>query len=99
MIETETFSQVGGARFDFFNATWPFAKIKVSSNAIELKCFSRKYKFEKDEIKELREYIGMISKGLLIEHRLKNYPKHIVFWTFSFNRLKNSLEKFGYSVN
>jgi hypothetical protein len=99
MIGNESFSQVGGARFDFFNATWPFVKIYVSPNTIKLKCFSKKYTFEKDQIVDLREYAGMMSKGLLIEHKHKNYPHHMVFWTFKFNRLKHNLERLGYMVN
>lgn len=99
MIENESFSQVGGARIDFFNATWPFVKINVTPNTIELKCLSKKYIFERDQIVDLREYEGMFSKGLLIEHKLKNYPHHIVFWTFKFDRLKHGLERFGYIVN
>ena len=99
MIKNEIFSQIGGTRLGFFNATWPFAKISVSQDTLELKCFSKKYKFEKDQIIDLREYNGMMSKGLLIEHKLNDYPEHIVFWTFKFERLKHSLEKFGYLIN
>ena len=99
MIEAEIFSQIGGARFGIFNATWPFAKINVSPNKIELKCFLKTYQFEKDKIIRLREYNGIISKGLLIEHNLKDYPHHVVFWSLKFERLKNRLKNFGYLVN
>jgi hypothetical protein len=99
MIKDEKFSQIGGARLDFFNATWPFARITVSPEMIELKCFSKKYQFLKDQIIDLREYNGIISKGLLIEHKLKSYTHHMVFWTFNFQKLKVGLEGFGYVVN
>jgi len=36
---------------------------------------------------------------LLLEHKLKNYPHHMVFWTFNFHKLKIGLEGFGYFVN
>jgi hypothetical protein len=90
MIRIEKFSQIGGARLDIFNATWPFAKITATPELIELKCFSKKYQFIKDQIVDLREYTGIISNGLLIEHKVKKYPHHIVFWTFAFGKLKSN---------
>jgi hypothetical protein len=79
MIEAGEFSQIGGVRFDTFNATWPFAKIKVLPSTIKLKCFSKKYILTKDQIVGLRECNGILFKGLLIEHNLTNYPHHMVF--------------------
>jgi hypothetical protein len=99
MIEAGKFSQIGGVRLDSFNISWPFAKISVSPNTIELNCFLKKYVLKKDQLKELREYKGIFSRGLLIEHSLTNYPQHMVFWTFRFENLKKHLESMGYLVN
>jgi len=99
MIEAGKFSQIGGVRLDTFNISWPFAKISASPNTIELKCFLKKYILKKDELKALREYNGIFSRGLLIEHHLTNYPHHMVFWTFKFDKLKKHLENMGYFVH
>jgi len=95
---TNNFSQRGGARLGAFNATWPFAKIVVDSGSLKLLVFFKKYHFNKNEIAGLRGYEGIFSIGLLIEHHKKDYPHHIVFWTFNFTKLKSSIEALGYSI-
>jgi hypothetical protein len=92
------FTQKGGARLDNFNATWPFAKLFVSREKVKLKVFSKEYEFEKNQIIGLREYNGILSKGMIIEHNKREYPHHMLFWTFSFKKLKKSVEILGHSV-
>jgi hypothetical protein len=92
------FSQSGGARLDTFNATWPFAKFCAGLNNIKLGVFRKEYMLNKNEIIGLRRYNGIFSKGLLIEHSRKDYPHHMVFWTFSFGKLKKGIEGLGYSI-
>ena len=98
MTEAIEFSQIGGARLDIFNATWPFARITITKQMIELRCFSKKYALEKNRIIGVREYNGILSKGLIIEHDRAEYPHHMVFWTFGFDKLRRHLESLGYSV-
>src|SRR5215468_2217839 len=98
------FTQIGGARLDFFNATWPFARLSGNSDAILLGCLGRKYFFPKTKIVRLRRYRGILSTGLQIEHTERSFPGFVVFWAsvFSwscgFKRLKSSLEDLGYEV-
>ena len=91
-------TQKGGARLDNLNATWPFAKIVASREKVKLRVFSKEYEFEKNQIIGLREYNGIFSKGMIIEHKKKEYPHHIVFWTFSFKKIKKGLDSLGYYV-
>jgi hypothetical protein len=98
MTDEIEFSQIGGVRFDMFNATWPFAKITLTRHMIELRCFSKKYTLEKNQIVGVREYNGILSKGFIIEHNRTDYPHHMVFWTFNLNNLKRHTEALGYSV-
>lgn len=93
------FTQKGGARLDAFNATWPFAKIWITPSKIRLQIFSKEYDFDKNDIVDLREFKGLFSKGILIEHKRSIYPHHVVFWTFNFNSLKKHVELLGYSVS
>ena len=94
----KVFSQKGGVRLDVFNLTWPFAKIIVNSESIIIQAFWKKYLLKKNEISNLRKYSGIFSKGLLIEHKRKDYPHHMVFWTLNLQRLKNAIEDLGYSI-
>lgn len=92
------FTQKGGARLDNFKATWPFAKLFVSQEKLKLKVFSKEYEFHKNRIIGLREYNGIFSKGMIIEHDMREYPHHIVFSTFSFMKLKKGVEILGHPV-
>jgi hypothetical protein len=98
MTVENQFTQIGGVRLDLFNATWPFAEIVITREKIKLKVFSKEYEFEKNQIIGLREYNGILSKGMIIEHNKRNYSHHMVFWSLSFKKLKRAAEMLGYSV-
>jgi hypothetical protein len=100
-----SFSQTGGARigrsvFFAFNATWPFAKLKVDDTELALSCLTETWIFPKDSIRTLRKYRGVFfSTGLRIEHSVARYPPFVVFWTFGFAALKRELEGRGYTLS
>jgi hypothetical protein len=92
-----TFSQIGGARIGFFNATWPFAKLSATREGISLRC-GFKFEFPKDKIYRLSRYKDHFSNGLQIQHNVSRYPEFFVFWRFNFERLKRELEALDYKV-
>jgi hypothetical protein len=99
----EEFSQIGGGRIGrsswmASNATWPFAFLTVTRQTLTLKVPLKQYIFERDAIRQLKHYQGILSTGLQIVHARKDYPPFIVFWTFSFKVLKSELQRLGYSV-
>jgi hypothetical protein len=99
-----SFNQTGGARLDFFNATYPFATLSGNEERLELLCMGNIYVFPKEHIRALKKHRGFISIGLRIEHAKSEYPRSIVFWaslffgTSGFRQLKGKLEKLGYRV-
>jgi hypothetical protein len=95
---TSTFAQIGGARIGFINATWPFARLSATPEAIALRCLIFKFTFPRDSITRLSRYKGFSSSGLQIEHKVARYPAFMLFWTFSFDTLKAELEALGYAV-
>lgn len=102
---TPTFSQTGGARLDYFNATIPFAVLSANADAVRLTCFGSEYLFPRACIRSLRRHRGFFSTGLRIEHSVALYPKFVVFWasvffsTGPYRALKTKLEKLGYEVH
>jgi hypothetical protein len=97
-----TFSQIGGARIGFVNATWPFARFSATSEAVSLRC-GFNFTFPKDKIYRLSRYDGIANAfytptGLQIQHDVPSYPVFFVFWTFNFERLKRELEALRYKV-
>jgi len=99
------FSQTGGARLGFFNATYPFAILSADTEGLRLSCLGRNYAFSKNKIQSLSRHRGIFSVGLRIEHSEPSYPQFVVFWasmffwTSGFQRLKAQLENLGYEVH
>jgi len=101
---TATFSQTGGARLGMFNASWPFATLSATPDALRLSCLGRDYSFPKGSIRSLSRHRGIFSTGLRIEHSDSSFPEFVVFWaslffwTSGFRKLKAQLESLGYEI-
>ncbi|MCP4443152.1 MAG: hypothetical protein GY810_29950 [Aureispira sp.] len=85
------FQLIGGARigtgyFKSAKATFPFAKLKVERTKLELSVFIiGNYSFAPQDIISIEPYrvIPILGTGIKINHRVKDYKKDIIFWTFS----------------
>ncbi|MBR0828015.1 hypothetical protein JQ596_21000 [Bradyrhizobium manausense] len=103
MEDEEYFSNIGGARINMMNATFPYAELTVFRDALRLTCVAD-YVFPKENIVSLTRYRGLLSVGLQIQHNVPTYPEFIVFWVqlfrwgSGFSMLKRRLEAFGYEV-
>ena len=105
---TEEYSEIGGARWGqtylaSWNATWPFATLQVSAQRIQIKIRLfwlevETFIFNRQENVLMEKYESIFTTGLLVKHSKKQHPPFIVFWTFDYPKLKNSLEQFGYQV-
>lgn len=78
-------SWIGGARLDIFNVTWPFAKLTLYQDKLDLKVkFWGSMSFTPEQITKI-ETVGMIPylwRGIQIHHNLdsKKYPSKVIFW-------------------
>lgn len=102
---TATFTQTGGARLGMLNATYPFATLSATPDALRLSCLGRDCCFRKDSIRRLTRHRGVLSTGLRIEHTDSSFPDFVVFWaspffwTAGFQKLKTELESIGYEIH
>jgi len=87
----------GGARIDYFNATWPFATLDVGVDCIILKVLTSIYVFQKEEVQNLKRH-GLFSRGIKIVHSNPTAPAHIVFWPFPSREVLEVAQKAGYPV-
>lgn len=99
-----TFSQTGGVRigggtFAAFNATWPFALLRVEESALTLSCLSKRWVFPKASIRRLSKHDGLFSVILDTVLDTQSNREFTVFWTFRFGRLQRELEQRGYTVS
>jgi hypothetical protein len=84
----KTFTKTGGARIDFANATWPFAKISIVENELILKViWLGTYTFTPEQIYSIEQYtmIPFLGWGIRIQHNVANYPEKIIFWCLGGN--------------
>ena len=88
----------GGLRTDLINASWPFANLTASREALRLSVLSKEFSIGKDSITKLVKHRGLLTTGIKIEHAIPGVPTGPVFWTFSFAKLERNLEQLGYSV-
>jgi hypothetical protein len=72
----------GGARISLFNATWPFATLRMTDEELSLKVFSKDYNLKKEEIRKSEIVHGWFSNGIKIIHS-SACESHITFWSFS----------------
>ena len=91
--------RVGGGAFISFNASWPFASLRVDDSGLTLKCLAKQWIFPKTSICRLSRHNGLFTVGLRIEHSIESYREFLVFWTFRFGRLQRELEQRGYEVS
>jgi hypothetical protein len=82
----EMLSITGGARVGWINATWPLAKLIVQKNRIDLNAtLIGKYSFTQEQVISIKKYttIPILGWGIQIIHNISEYPKKIIFWSFS----------------
>jgi hypothetical protein len=84
-----SYHQTGGARIGSFNATWPFALLVVTPDAVTLLVTGREYVFPKTAGMGFSRYRGFLSRGLRLS-------SDTIFWTTDLPRLCAELERFGY---
>lgn len=80
----ENLSLNGGASIGWANATWPFAKMDVTSNRLELNTYLLgNFIFQPTDIIAIVPYSGasLFQNGIKIIHSVENYNRKIVFRT------------------
>ncbi|MFZ6655302.1 hypothetical protein [Undibacterium sp. TJN19] len=71
----------GGAHIGWMNASWPFARLNISSKRLLLNSFGR-YEFSPEQIVSLEPYgvIPVLMSGIRIHHCHPQYPERMIFW-------------------
>lgn len=92
--------KTGGAQIGIANATWPLATLKVSADKIELKAgLIGSLVFSPADIITIEPYRSF-RQGIRIVHRVKDYNKKVIFWTFeNAQELIDAIKATGFSLN
>jgi len=105
----QEFTQTGGIRYGssfwfVINFTAPFARLRVSQDAIILsvsvfRIWQRTFTFQRSAIRQLRWKQGLFCLGLQVEHTVAEYPPFVLFWVSDRKSLAESLRGFGYEIS
>jgi hypothetical protein len=77
---SEIVAFMGGARLGWVQATWPFARLSISSGRLTISlAFAGQYSFSPSEVAGL-ERCGIASNGVRVVHKRSDYPKPVIFW-------------------
>jgi hypothetical protein len=84
------------------NATWPFATLRVTREAVEVRVggwpLHRRFVFAPEEVRCFRRRAGLFCTGVQIDHERHDFPPFILFWTFHYLRLCAAVQALGYEV-
>lgn len=70
----------GGAEIGVGRATWPFARLTVNRNKLQLNAsIIGSVSFMPSDIVSIEPYSRMFSKGIKIVHRVSNYSDNVIF--------------------
>ena len=81
MADSAFFSQRGGARTGWTQASWPFASIEVKPGCLTVSVLG-KYTFAPSQVDAVEPVgsIPLLSTGIRIHHTRSDYPEKIVFF-------------------
>jgi hypothetical protein len=94
---------VGQSFWRATNAPWPFARIRVSSDRLQIvvnvwNIWKHSFELERLGVRQIRRTRGLFSVGVVVEHVKTEYPPFILFWTFRYEILIDALRRLGYTV-
>src|ERR1700727_2630419 len=78
-------NEVGGARVGIGHASWPFARLIVTKNKLELDVsILGSFIFKPSDVVSIEVYSGFsLSSGIKINHKVDAYNRNIVFIPWS----------------
>lgn len=86
----------GGARVGSFNATWPFATLRITADALVLKVLFSEYSLQKVQIVRLEYFNTFLAVGVKIVHTTTKLDEHAIFWSSEPAQILAAAEKLGF---
>lgn len=92
--------ETGGAKIGLAHATWPFAKLTVNKNVLQLNAsiIGNLY-FRPSDIISIEPSSFLSGAGIKINHRVANYSSKVIFLTTGGSDLISRIEATGFLLN
>jgi hypothetical protein len=81
----------GGGSLSLFNGSWPFFRMLIYGDGLEVRVFFHSYFIPYDKMAEPPRKAGFLSFGLLIKSELPGVPSRIRFSPFGMKKLLSVL--------
>jgi hypothetical protein len=80
-------SHTSGGSIFLFSGTWPFFRLMIYADGIEVRVMFHRFFIPYDKMDDLPEKLGFFSRGLLIKSNLPGVPSGIRFYSFRMKKL------------
>jgi len=80
-------SFTGGGSIFLFNGTWPFFRLIVYSDGLEIRVMFHRFFIPYDKMEDIPEKVGFFSRGILIKSNLPDVPSGIRYQGFGMKRI------------
>ena len=80
-------SYTGGGSIYLFNGSWPFFRVMVYEDALEVRFMFHRFLIPYDRMEEIPDTIGFFSTGILIKSDLPDVPSRIRFSGFGMKNI------------
>jgi hypothetical protein len=92
--------ETGGAKIGFGHATWPFAKLSVNKNVLQLNAsvIGNLY-FRPSDVISIEPSSFLTGAGIKINHRVEKYRSKVIFLTSGSSDLISRIESTGFLHN
>jgi hypothetical protein len=86
-------SYTGGGSMFLFNATWPFFRLLIYGDGVELRVMLHRFFIPYDKLEDLPRKTGFFSRGILIKSDLPGVPSNIRFFGFGMKKILNAINQ------
>ncbi len=77
----------GGGSVFLFNGTWPFFRLLVYNDGLEIRVMFHRYFIPYDEMDDIPDKVGFFNRGILIKSDLPDVPSGIRFFGFGMKKI------------
>lgn len=78
---------IGGGSIYLFNGSWPFFRLMVYADALEVRVMFHRFLIPYGEMEDIGDKVGFFSSGLLIKSDLPGVPSRIRFSGFGMKKI------------
>ena len=83
----------GGGSFFLFGGSWPFFRLIIYRDGIEVRVMFHRFFIPYDKMDDLPQKVGFFSRGILIKSDLPDVPSNIRFYGFGMNKIVEKLNE------